>query len=126
MFVNRLSAVADVGDCADDEECGEAIESEDFAGDEDGGPECVACTCEHGGETERCGERERHSEHSRNEYAKRSTDGEKRCDDTADETGRKRENREGKFQNPVVTVNPGGSSNCVSVSGGVNPKTHVQ
>ena len=47
-----MSAVADVGDRADDEKCGEAIESEDFAGDEDGGPKRVACACEHGGKAE--------------------------------------------------------------------------
>ena len=108
LFVNRLSAVADVGDCADDEECGEAIESEDFACDEDGGPKCVACAGEHGGEAEGCGEGERHSEHSRNEYAKRSADGEKRGDDTANESGGERKDCEGKFQNPVVPGNPGG------------------
>lgn len=116
MFVNGLPAVADVGDGADDEECGEAIESEDFTGDEDGGPECVACACENGGKAEGCGEGERHSEHSCNEYAKRSADGEKRGDDTAYEAGGERKDCECKFQNPVVPGNPGG----------ISPKTQIQ
>ena len=139
LLVNRLSAVADVGDGADDEECGEAIESEDFAGNEDGGPERVASACEHGGKAEGCGEGGWHSEHSRNEYAKRSADGEKRGDDTANESGRKRENREREFQNPVIPsnpgsgdiLNPGGSSynirgipNQVCIPG--DSKAHVQ
>ena len=115
LLVNRLSTVAHVCHGADDEECGEAIESEDFACDEDGGPECVACTCEHGGETERCGERERHSEHSRNEYAKRSADGEKRGNDTADESGGECEYREREFYKPII---PGDVPNQVGGSGG--------
>lgn len=108
LLVNGLSAVADVGDCADDEKCGEAIESEDFAGDEDRCPERVACACEHGGKAECCGEGDGHSEHSRNEYAKRSADGKKRGDDTADEAGGEREDCECEFQNPVISGNPGG------------------
>ena len=102
LLVNRLSAIADVGDGADDEECGEAIESEDFACDEDGGPECVACAGEYGGKAECCGEGDGHPEHSRNEYAKRSADGEKRGDDTANESCGECKNRECEFQNPVV------------------------
>ena len=102
MFVNRLSAVADVGDCADDEECGEAIESEDFAGDEDGGPKRVACACENGGKAECCGECNGHSEHACDEDSEGCADGEKRGDGTADESGGERKDCESKFQNPVV------------------------
>ena len=116
MFVNRLSAVADIGDCADDEECGEAIEAEDFAGDEDGGPEGVACASEYGGEAEGCCERERDSEHSCDEDSECGADGEKRGDDTAYESGGEREYREREFYNPVIPGNPGG----------INPKTHIQ
>ena len=111
LLVNRLSAVADIGDCADDEECGEAIEAEDFAGDEDGGPERVACASEHGGKAECCGERERDSEHSCDKDSECGTDSEKWGDDTADETGGERENRDGKLYNPIIPVNPGGFPN---------------
>ena len=115
LFVNGLSTVADVGDRADDEKCGEAIESEDFAGDEDGGPKRVACACEHGGKAEGCGEGGWHSEHSRNEYAKRSADGEKRGNDTADESGGECEYREREFYKPII---PGDVPNQVGGSGG--------
>ncbi len=115
LFVNGLSAVADVGDCADDEECGEAIESEDFAGDEDGRPECVACACKNGGKAECGGESNGHPEHPCNEYAKCSADGEKRGDDTAYEAGGEREYREREFYKPIIPGNPGG----------INPKTHI-
>ena len=103
-----MSAVADVSDCADDEECGEAIESEDFAGDEDGSPERVACACEHGRKAEGCGKGNRHSEHACDENSEGSTDGEKRGDGTADESGGERKDCECKFQNPVISGNPGG------------------
>ena len=138
LLVNGLSAVANVGYGADDEECGEAIESEDFAGDEDGGPKRVACACEHGGKAEGCGEGGWHSEHSRNEYAKRSADGEKWGDDTADKSGGEREDCECEFQNPVVpgdVPNQAGGSDGTprSIPGIANqvcipgdPKTHVQ
>ena len=102
LLVNRLPAVADVGYRADDEKCGEAIESEDFTGDEDGCPECIACACEHGGKAECCGEGNGHPEHPCNEYAKRSADGEKRGDDTANESCGECKNCESEFQNPVV------------------------
>ena len=115
MFVNGLPAVANVGDCADDEECGEAIESEDFAGDEDGGPKRVACACKNGDKAEGCGEGERHSEHSRNKYAKCSADGEKRGDDTAYESGGECEYREREFYKPII---PGDVPNQVGGSGG--------
>ena len=108
LLVNRLSAVADVGDCADDEECGEAIEAENFAGDEDGGPEGVACACEYGGEAEGCGERERDSEHSCDEDSECGADGEERGDDPADESGGERKDRDCKLYNPVIPGNPGG------------------
>jgi len=122
-----LPAVADVGDCADDEECGEAIEAEDFAGDEDGGPKCVACACEYGGEAEGCGERERDSEHSCDKDSECGADGEERGDDTADESGRERENCDGELYNPIIPVNSGGSSyNICGISGGVYSKAHIQ
>ena len=123
-----MSAVADVGDGADDEEGGEAIEAEDFAGDEDGGPECVACACEYGGEAEGCGEREWDSEHSCDKDSECGADGEKRSDDTANESGGERENRECEFQNPVIPGNPGGSFNSITggISKGVKSKTHVK
>ena len=129
MFVNRLPAVANVGDCADDEECGEAIESEDFAGDEDGGPERVACACEHGGKAECCGEGDGHPEHACDEDSEGSADGEKRGDDTADKSGGEREDCECEFQNPVI---PGDVPNQVGTPSGTprsipgNSKTHVQ
>ena len=138
LLINRLSAVADVGDCADDEECGEAIESEDFACDEDGSPERVACTCENCGKAEGCGEGDGHSEHACDEDSEGSADGEKRGDDTADKSGGEREDCECEFQNPVV---PGDVPNQVGGSGGTprsipgipnqvcipgDPKTHVQ
>ena len=143
LFVNRLPAVADVSDRADDEECGEAIESEDFAGNEDGGPECVACAGEYGGEAEGCGERERDSERSCDEDSECGADGEERGDDTADESGGERENRDGKLYNPIIPVNPGGSSYHIfrsssnsihCIPGGVpnyisipsNTKAHIQ
>ena len=110
-----MPAVADVGDRADDEKCGEAIESEDFTGNEDGCPECIACACEYGGKAECCGEGDGHPEHSRNEYAKRSADGEKRGDDTANESCGECKNCESEFQNPVV---PGDVPNQVGGSGG--------
>lgn len=115
LFVNRLSAVADVGDRADDEKCGEAIESEDFAGDEDGCPERVASACKHSGKAECCGEGGWHSEYSRNEYTKRSADSKKRGDDTAYESGGERKDCECKFQNPVIS---GDVPNQVGGSGG--------
>jgi len=115
LLVNRLSAVADIGYGADDEKCGEAIESEDFAGDEDGRPERVACTCEHSGKAECCGEGDGHSEHARDENSEGCADGEKRGDDTAYESGGERKDCECKFQNPVV---PGDVPNQVGGSGG--------
>ena len=123
-----MSAVADVGYRADDEECGEAIESEDFAGDEDGGPERVACTGEYGSKAEGCGERERDSEYSCDEDSEGCADGEKRGDDTADESGGECKNCESEFQNPVVPGNPGGSFNSITggISKGVKSKTHVK
>ena len=143
LLVNRLSAVADVGDGADDEESGEAMESEDFAGDEDGCPECVACACEYGGEAEGCGERERDSEHSCDKDSECGADGEKRGDYTSDESGGECENRDGELYNPIIPVNPGGSTYHIfggsthyicSISGDVpnyisipgNTKAHVQ
>ena len=113
MFVNGLSAVADVGDCADDEECGEAIESEDFACDEDGRPERVACTCENCGEAECCSEGDGHSEHACDEDSEGCADGEKRGDDTAYESGGEREYREREFYNPVIPGNPGGTPRSI-------------
>ena len=115
MLVNRLSAVADVGDGTDDEEGGEAIEAEDFAGDEDGCPECIACACEHGGEAECCGEGDGHPEHACDEDSEGSADGEKRGDDTANESCGECKNCESEFQNPVV---PGDVLNQVGGSGG--------
>ena len=115
MFVNRLPAVADVGYRADDEECGKAIESEDFTGDEDGCPECIACACEHGGKAECCGEGDGHPEHACDEDSEGCADGEKRGDDTAYESGGEREDCEREFQNPVV---PGDVPNQVGGSGG--------
>ena len=103
-----MSAVANVGDCADDEECGEAIESKDFAGDEDGGPKRVACACEHGGKAEGCSEGDGHSEHACDEDSEGCADGEKRGDDTANESCGEREDCECEFQNPVIPGNPGG------------------
>ena len=129
LLINRLSAVAHVCHGADDEECGEAMESEDFAGDEDGGPECVACAGEYGGEAEGCGERERDSEHSCDEDSECGADGEKRGDDTADESGGECENRDGELYNPIIPVNPGGSSNSIyCIPGGIpsNTETHIQ
>jgi len=131
LLVNRLSSVANVCYCADDEERGEAIESEDFAGDEDWGPECVACACEHGGKAERCGEGDGHPEHACDENPKCCTDGKKRGDDTANESCGERENSEGEFQNPVIPGNPGDTcvSNARSITDsicGINPETHIQ
>ena len=103
-----MSAVANVGYGADDEECGEAIESEDFAGDEDGSPERVACACKHGGKAKGCGECNGHSEYACDEDSEGCTDGEKRGDGTADESGGERKDCECKFQNPVISGNPGG------------------
>ena len=108
LLVNRLPAVAHVCHGADDEECGEAMESEDFAGDEDGGPERVACAGEYGGKAEGCGEREWDSEHSCDKDSECGADGEERGDDPADKSGGEREDCEGEFQNPVVSGNPGG------------------
>ena len=111
-----MSAVADVGDGADDEKCGEAIESEDFAGDEDGRPERVACTCENCGEAEGCGEGGWHSEHACDEDSEGCADGKKRGDDTAYESGGERKDCECKFQNPVIS---GDVPNQVGGSGGI-------
>ena len=129
LLVNRLSTVADVGDCADDEERGEAIESEDFSGDEDGGPKRVACAGEYGGKAEGCGERERDSEHSCDEDSECGADGEKRGDDTADESGGEREDGDGEFDYPIIPVNgcPGGVLHYIrGIPGGVYAETHVQ
>ena len=128
MFVNGLSAVAHVCHGADDEKCGKAIESEDFAGDEDGSPECIACACEHGGKAECCGEGDGHPEHACDEDSEGCADGEKRGDDSADESGGERENRDGKLYNPVISGNPGGTriSNDRGVTGSINPKTQIQ
>ena len=115
LFVNGLPAVADVGNRADDEKCGEAIESEDFAGDEDRCPECVACACEYGGKAECCGECNGHSEHACDEDSEGCADGEKRGDDTADKSGGERENREREFYKPII---PGDVPNQVGGSGG--------
>ena len=108
LLINGLPAVANVGDCADDEKCGEAIESEDFAGDEDGRPERVTCACEHGGKAEGCGESDGHPEHACDKDSEGCADGEKRGDDTADKSGGEREDCECEFQNPVIPGNPGG------------------
>ena len=110
-----MPAVANVGDCADDEECGEAIESKDLTGDEDGRPERVACACKHGGKAKGCGECNGHSEHACDEDSECGADGEKWGDDTANESGGEREDCECEFQNPIV---PGDS-------GGISPKTHI-
>ena len=110
-----MPAVADVGDRADDEKCGEAIESEDFAGDEDRCPECIACACEYGGKAECCGEGDGHPEHACDEDSEGSADGEKRGNDTADESGGERENREREFYNPIIL---GDVPNQVGGSGG--------
>jgi len=143
LLVNRLSAVADVGDRADDEKCGEAIESEDFTCDEDGRPERVACTCENCGEAECCGEGDGNPEHACDKDSEGCADGEKRGDDTADESSGKRKNRECKFQNPVVSGDvpnqvggsggtprsiPGGSSNSIrGITGSIRrSKTQIQ
>ena len=129
MLVNRLSAVADVGDGTDDEEGGEAIEAEDFAGDEDGCPECIACACEHGGKAECCGEGDGHPEHACDEDSEGSADGEKRGDDTADESGGEREDGDGEFDYPIIPVNgcPGGVLHYIrGIPGGVYAETHVQ
>ena len=146
LLINRLSAVADVGDCADDEESGEAIESKNFAGDEDGGPKRVACAGEYGGKAEGCGEGDGHSEHACDEDSEGCADSKKRGDDTAYESGGERKDCECKFQNPVISGDvpnqvggsggtprsiPGGSSynirgipNQVCIPG--DPKTQIQ
>ena len=124
LFVNGLPAVANVGDSADDEECGEAIESEDFTGDEDGRPECVACACKNGSKAEGCGEGNGHPEHTCDEDSEGCADGEKRGDDTANESCGEREDCECEFQNPVVPVNCG--SGGVLNPGGISPKTQIQ
>ena len=128
LLVNRLSAVAHVCHGADDEEGGEAIEAEDFTGDEDGGPERVACASEYGGKAEGCGERERDSEHSCDEDSECSADGEKRGDDTADESGGEREDCDRELYNPIIPVNSGGSSNSIYCIPGCirRSKTHIQ
>ena len=134
LLVNRLPAVADVGYRADDEECGEAIESEDFTGDEDGGPKRVACAGEYGGKAECCGEGDGHPEHACDEDSEGSADGEKRGDDTANESCGECKNCESKFQNPVVpgdvpnqvggSYNIRGIPNQVCIPG--DSKAHVQ
>jgi len=111
LLVNRLSAVTHICHGADDEECGEAIEAEDFSGDEDGGPERVACTGEYGSKAEGCGEREWDSEQSCDKDSECGADGEERGDDTADESGGEREDCECEFYNPIIPVNPGGFPN---------------
>ena len=103
---DRLIPIKEVGHDAGDKKIREHAVTKDFAANEDRGQQGIGSAAEDGRIAKGHDKLRRQAEQGSQQTAQTGADGKQRRHLSADESGGESENREQRFQDPVIPVNP--------------------